>query len=209
MSPTPLPTPCAPCAARGTRLAPAREAILAATEEILLAEGADHLCIRRVSERCGYKAPTIYHYFGDKAGLLREVVELRFQQLLETLSAVPLQRDAISYLRALSRAFIQFGVEHPAHYRLLSTIRIDGGRVPDAAQAAWDLVSKPVGTLARRGSLGTSDPRAAILATWAMLHGLITIAIESGEPGTEQPTVVDTALDALESGLWRRGSRRR
>jgi AcrR family transcriptional regulator len=187
---------------------PARDAILAAAEEILLQEGADRLCIRALSERCGFKAPTIYHYFGDKAGLLTEVVEIRFQQLLQTLSSVPRTQDAVSYLRALSRAFIQFGLEHPAHYRLLSTIQLDGGRIPDAAQAAWDLVSGPVGTLARLDLLGTTDERAAILATWAMLHGLISIAIESGGQGAE-PTVVEAALDALESGLWRRGDPRR
>ncbi len=48
----------------------ARRAILDATEELLLEVGYDDFSMRRLVERCGYAAPSIYHYFGDKDGLI-------------------------------------------------------------------------------------------------------------------------------------------
>ena len=62
----------------------ARRAILAAAESILVEDGYEQFSMRRLAERCGYTAPTIYHYFGDKLGLLDAVLETRFRELLRT-----------------------------------------------------------------------------------------------------------------------------
>ena len=59
-----LPTP------RPRRGADSRLAILAATETLLLEHGAEGVSIRRVSKLSGFSAPTIYHHFGDKRGLI-------------------------------------------------------------------------------------------------------------------------------------------
>jgi len=184
---------------------PSREAILRAAEALLLEAGAEGISIRSVSDRCGYKAPTIYYYFGDKPGLIRAVLEVRFRELLESLRAVPAQKDAAAYLRALAYAFVRFGLDHPVHYRLLSMGRLAGSELPPSAQAAWDLVAVPVGTLARGDALGATDEEAAILSTWAMLHGLIILAIEANGTGVDAQ-VVETALDSIDYGLWRRGA---
>ena len=42
-----------------------RRAILDATEALLLEGGSESVSIRRVSERCGFKAPTIDHHVRD------------------------------------------------------------------------------------------------------------------------------------------------
>ena len=35
----------------------------------------------RLAERCGYTAPTIYHYFGDKEGLWLAVLEAAYEHI--------------------------------------------------------------------------------------------------------------------------------
>ena len=65
---------------RGTRVS-TRGAILAATQSLLLELGADQVTIRRVEERSGFKAPTIYHHFRDKTGLIDALLEERCAEL--------------------------------------------------------------------------------------------------------------------------------
>ena len=48
----------------------ARRAILDATQSLLVEGGYEAFSMRRLAERCGYTAPTIYHHFGDKPGLI-------------------------------------------------------------------------------------------------------------------------------------------
>lgn len=60
----------------------ARRAILDATEFVLVEAGPDGLSMRSVASRCGYAAPTIYHYFGDKPGLIDALLEERFSRML-------------------------------------------------------------------------------------------------------------------------------
>ena len=79
----------------------ARRAILDATESLLLEQGEENFSVRKLVERCGYTAPTIYHYFGDKSGLLAELLEQRLQGLLVSLREVTLVSDPVENLRAL------------------------------------------------------------------------------------------------------------
>ena len=66
----------------------ARRAILGSTEAILAEGGYEQFSMRRLADRCGYTTPTIYHYFGDKAGLLDAVIEKCFARLLTPLQHV-------------------------------------------------------------------------------------------------------------------------
>ena len=52
----------------------ARKSILEAAERLLLERGVDGFSIRGVSSRSGFSAPTIYHHFGDRTGLIHAVL---------------------------------------------------------------------------------------------------------------------------------------
>jgi AcrR family transcriptional regulator len=179
-----------------------RAAILAATEELLLAEGVEGMSIRKVTDRCGYTAPTIYHHFGDKAGLVSTIVEERFRRILELMSSIPRGHDAAGYLREMARAFVAFALANPDHYRLLSVPGLDPAAVP-SAEAARSLVKRALEELARAGTLGTSDIEAAYQTTWAILHGLISLRLQRPDyPFSDQ--MIELAFDVIEGGLLRR-----
>ena len=101
----------------------ARRAILDATESVLADCGPEGLSMRTVAGRCGYAAPTIYHYFGDKPGLLDALLEERLQKLVRDLRRVSLGDDLVANMRATSRAFAHFGLKNPSHYFLLTMPR--------------------------------------------------------------------------------------
>src|SRR5512134_1006743 len=73
----------------------ARRAILDATEALLLEAGGEAFGVRALAARCGYTAPTIYHYFGDKEGLIDALLEERFAQLLAEVRRAPLGDDPL------------------------------------------------------------------------------------------------------------------
>jgi AcrR family transcriptional regulator len=181
--------------------------VLAATEAVLLEGGVDAVSIRRVSSRCGYSAPTIYHHFGDKNGLVAAVLERRFRRLLELMRAIPRGDDAALYLRKMAVAFLRFALANPEHYRLLTVARVD--ETPDAVPSAEEgraMVKEALADLLREGTLATPDLESAFLVLWSMLHGLISLHLLSGEKAIADD-LVELTLDTVERGLLRRTSR--
>lgn len=197
-SPTQLP---------GSRSTDSRAAILAATEAVLLAEGVEGLTIRKVSDRCGYTAPTIYHHFGDKEGLVDALLESRFAAVLELMRGIPRGSDPARHLEDTARAFVRFALDNPDHYRLLSVPRRESHPVP-SAEAARELVKRSLEELAREGTLATPDIEEAFQITWAMLHGLISLHLQ--RPLQEiPPTLIERTFEVMRTGLLRADPRAR
>ena len=104
---------------RSEQRAQVRRAVLDATEALLLEEGEERFSIRRLVERCGYTAPTIYHHFGDKTGLIDTLLNERFDRLARQLKRVPRGDDPVQYLRAMALTLVRFSLRNPTHHRLL------------------------------------------------------------------------------------------
>jgi AcrR family transcriptional regulator len=183
-----------------TRSEATRRAILDAAQALLPEVGFERLSIRRVSERCGFKAPTIYHHFRDKNGLVDALIEERFREMLEMLRAVPRSGGPARYLREIARAFIAFELAHPAHFALLAAPRLERDDVPPSAEACRALVYRALEELASTRSMGGIDVETAFQAIWVVLHGIVSLRIS--RPGYEwSPELVETALDMVERGL--------
>lgn len=211
MTTTPTPPargkPRARRAVSGGRGADSRASILAAAQTLLLEGGVEGLSIRKVSERSGYTAPTIYHHFGDKAGLVAAAIEERFREVYDVMLAIPRDGDAARYLDDVARAFVRFALANPEHYQLLALPGVEPGSVP-AAESARELVKEALEQLAREGTLATRDIDAAYETTWAMLHGLITLRLQRPEyPFSDQ--MIELAFQVIQGGLLRPGARAR
>lgn len=180
--------------------ADARRAILDATEALLVADGTDAFSMRRLAERCGYTAPTIYHYFSDKQTLIDELVEERCRVLLRAVKRVPLGQDPVENLRAMCLAFVRFGLRYPMHYQLLAVPHDDAEKPPPpSAEAARALMQNPLEQLGAADRV-PAGVEAAGQALWAYLHG--HILLRTGRPDYEwEKGVLEIGLDALLRGL--------
>lgn len=176
-----------------------RRAILDATESLLLAGGSGDVTIRAVGELCGYSAPTIYHHFGGKDGLVDAVLEQRFADMLERLRAVPAQADPRAHLASLARAFVDFALENPEHYWLLAGRREADPDLPSAV-AARELVFDALAQLDAVGGLACGPPETAFQITWAVLHGLVTLQLSHPDYAWSED-LIDVALAVLERGI--------
>jgi AcrR family transcriptional regulator len=185
---------------RRDRRGQARRAILDATESLLVEDGYQGFSIRRLVERCGYTAPTIYHHFGDKPGLFDALLEERFQKLFRRLRRVPRGDDPVDHLRAVVRAFVRFGLRHPNHYRLLALPREPDWEPPPSTEESRAMLERPLHELWEAGRLLTGDVESAGQALWALSHGLISLRTSRPDHAWSK-TGIEDSIDALLRGL--------
>ncbi|HIG00524.1 MAG TPA: TetR/AcrR family transcriptional regulator [Myxococcales bacterium] len=153
----------------------ARRTIIDATEALLTESGLGGFSMRALVQQCGYSAPTIYHYFGDKPGLIDAVLEARLEDLVREIEQAPSDGNPVLQARALCLVFARWGLRNPTHYRLMNEPR---GRElpPDSAhQRAVDLMSEPLNALIQNGQISEAQCQLIRQSLWACLHGLISL----------------------------------
>jgi len=143
--------------------------IVAAGRELLETEGATALTMRRVADKLGIKAPSLYKHLPDKAALEVAIIAGGFQEAATTFEAAT--NGAADPLDALVRAFRDFAAEHPHMYRLMTERPLPRDRLPQGLEAR---------TAAPLLRLMGSPARAR--AAWAFIHGMIILELNDRFP---------------------------
>jgi AcrR family transcriptional regulator len=154
----------------GTRL---RDEIIAAAIT-LIDETNDPaaLTLRAIARRAGITAPSIYPHFPDLAAVITAALAASFDELRGAVkAALDDQDDPSRALIAAGQAYVQFGWDHPARYRLMFA---GVGYAPDAV-ATFILVEQAITKCAAAGASTSQDPRTDTWLTWAALHGVATL----------------------------------
>ncbi len=147
----------------------ARE-LVAAGRSLLEEGGPEALSMRRLAERVGIRAPSIYKHVRDKEELEAALVAdglLEFAEACET--AV---EGAADPLAALGGAYRGFALAHPHLYRLINDRPLPRDRLPAGleARAAAPLL----------GAVGGDRDRAR--AAWAFAHGMVMLELTDRFP---------------------------
>src|SRR4051794_41575023 len=101
----------------GALSARARE-IVGVALELLEEEGADGLSMRRLAERLGIRAPSIYKHLPDKQALEAAIISVGFELQADAFETA---RDgAADPLTVLAQVYRRFAREHPHLYRLMT-----------------------------------------------------------------------------------------
>ena len=181
-----------------------RRAILDAAEELLVEGGLDAFSMRRLAERCGCTAPTLYHYFRDKPGLIDALLEERLQELVAELREVALSGDTAEDVRVMCSAFARFGLRNPSHYQLLMLNR--GAQAPDqpSGEEARQIIHAPLEALVERGDLPESELETLRQGLWSLLHGFILLQTTRPDEDWVEG-LLDRSLDAMIRGSLLRG----
>lgn len=187
-----------------------RDQLIAAAESLLLQAGhPDGVSVRAIALAAGCTPPSIYLHFADKDELLMEACERRFADLDRyAQDAAERSDDPLESLQLRSRAYIQFGLDHPEHYRLLmmtmhdkSLEELDWERsagaktymnLVGAVQRCIDVGSLPTDSAAQRTALGL----------WSAMHGITSLLITfpNFEWG-DREALIDHLLDVHTEGL--------
>jgi AcrR family transcriptional regulator len=126
----------------------------------LLAESPD-ASTRAVCDAAGVTAPTLYHYFGDKEGLLTAVVDFGWAAFLQTKRTVAavVHGHIAGDVRAGWDNHLQFARENPNLYKLMWTPAIAASSA--ALREAYQMLCERLKLGAARGQLRMSPETAA------------------------------------------------
>ena len=179
----------------------ARRTILDATEALMLEKHGSDFSIRALGKRAGYSAPTVYHYFGDKDGLIEALLEERVSRLADQLESIEPTGDAQADLRAMLLAYHDFSAEHPTFTRLMWTLSRKGeSRMPPAMDRVRSAIERATERFGDSGRLGGFDADSAGRVLWALAYGLVSLQISQPDfPSDDQ--LAARALDALFLGM--------
>jgi AcrR family transcriptional regulator len=164
------------------------------------ANGSD-FSIRALGRRSGYSAPTVYHYFGDKDGLIDALLEDRIASLADQLEQVAPTGDPQNDLRALLLGYLDFSARHPTFTRLMWTLSRKGeSRMPAAMDRVRRCIESATERFGASGRLGHFDPDSAGRILWGLAYGLVSLRITQPDfPMDDQ--LAGRALDALFLGM--------
>src|SRR5262245_2489899 len=186
-----------------------RRIILDAAGEIFLEQGYEGFSMRRVAERIGYSATTIYRYYEDKDDLLFAVVNEGFsefaRQLREAAEGVsnPLKR-----LEVLWHTYVNFGMKHPVYYQLLFMQRADLLFESQRDQTgpmieSFDTLQRAVRAAMEAGIMKRGDVETYSRVIWSLVHGVTALAL--ADPKRFTPEVMEKnsrlALKMMSNGL--------
>ena len=161
-------------------LTPRAREIVAAARELLDEEGPSGLSMRRLAQRLGIQAPSLYKHLPDKRALENAIISDGFE---EQAAAFEQALEAEDPLTALAAAYRTFALRHPHLYRLMTDGPLDRDRLMPGAE---DRAAAPVVHATRDGDTAR--------ALWAFAHGMTILELNGRFPP-------DADLDAA----WRRG----
>jgi AcrR family transcriptional regulator len=186
-----------------------RQEILEAARDLFVEQGYEAVSMRKIAERIEYSPATIYLYFRDKADLFDNLCADTFQRLVERLESMTGEHEnALSGLRAGLRAYIDFGLEHPAHYTI--TFMTPNVRHCEHAESKSDCMGerafgnlvKGVAMCAEAGLLRVNNVELTSQMLWSGIHGITSLLITHPDfPWAERDQIIDHLLDTLIGGL--------
>ena len=126
--------------------------------------------MRRLAERLGIRAPSLYKHFPDKETLEAAIIAEGFEESAERFQAA-VAADRRRPLRALAAAYRAFALEHPHLYRLMTEQPLRRDLLPPGVEerSAAPLVA----------AAGSVDRARAV---WAFAHGMTILELNDRFP---------------------------
>lgn len=187
-----------------------RQDILDAARELFVKEGYENVSMRRVAEKIEYSPTTIYLYFEDKASLLYAICEETFAKLAKRMEAITREGDdPIEALRRGCRAYVDFGLKNPNHYKLtfINHPQHPGDdkrhlREGSMGMKAYGNLRAGVEACIKAKKFRETDVEAVTQMMWAGGHGITSLFISMPDfPWAKKGELIDLMIGTLINGL--------
>ncbi|HKE26102.1 MAG TPA: TetR/AcrR family transcriptional regulator [Bryobacteraceae bacterium] len=168
-----------------------RRALLDEALRTIQKHGVEQLTLRTVGERLGVSRTALYRHFADKQSLLATVGTEGFRKLRQTLADAWEQNGrGRAGFDAMGRAYVQFAVDHPSHYRVIFGGFIESAAKDDhfiaEARAAFQVLVEALVDQQNVGDIRRDDPVLMARFVWALVHGTAMLFIDGQLPETAQ-----------------------
>jgi AcrR family transcriptional regulator len=145
------------------------EEVVAVARRLLEEEGPEALTMRRLAERVGIRAPSLYKHFPDKAAVEAAVIATGLEDAAAVFEAAV--DGAADPLTALAAAYRRFALDHSHLYRLMNTGPLPRGHLPPGLE---DRTAAPL--------LWVAGTQARARAIWAFAHGMVMLELDQRFP---------------------------
>lgn len=178
-----------------------------AAREMFVAEGYANVSMRKIADKIGYSATTIYLYFKDKNDLLHQICEQTFARLAANIKAINLLSDnPLEKLRSGLREYVYFGLKHPSQYEIVFITPLpreaEGDFEESNGKVAFDTLRTVITECVEANLLKHGNVELLSQTLWAGIHGVTSLLIQHGNfPFVEREKLVDSVIDTLISGI--------
>jgi AcrR family transcriptional regulator len=172
-----------------------REQLLRAALAIAVTDGVEAVSTRAVCAAVGVQAPTLYHHYGDRAGLISALVDRAFDEYFTQKDVGALDElEPATAIAAGWDAHVAFARTHPGLYPAMYPVA--GPQSPNLARSAA-LLRAGFDRLERDGVLAEGiSARLADAALRAALRGVAHMVAAAPE-NPDNPQVSSTVRDAV------------
>lgn len=174
-----------------------REALIAAAEEIVRERGPTGFSLREAARRAGVSPGAPAHHFGDAKGLLTAVATKGFERLGHELQTATAGLPQEERLNALGTAYLEFARQNGPLFGIMwlrDLLDQTDANYIAAGRAAFNILEQVVTGKQLPIATAPHVPDPAVIAVWAMVHGLAQLALDgalAGLPAGFQSQVVD------------------
>jgi len=169
-----------------------RERILNEALAIINAEGYANLSMRKLAQRLGFTAKTIYNYYSNKDELYLMVLIKGFSELVQEFrAACQSSSDPLAKLSAAMHAYVRWGIGNKHYYNIMFSM--DTPKYSDyrgtsmegiaAEQNRIALELTQIGTAVLKEVAGNIHSIAEdeipyrLMQLWTILHGVVSLSI--------------------------------
>ena len=159
-----------------------REALIAASRELLIEHGPDGFTLADACRRAGVTTAAPYKHFRDKQEILEEIVLRGFAQLTAANAKAVAEGGAgtIAGITAMGISYLNFAVAQPAIFRLMfghkSEIR-KVKQVDESSNQCLKHVIEEVAAYSRKHG-HTADAQQVAIRLWTFVHGAASLELD-------------------------------
>ena len=146
-----------------------RRVLLDAALEEIAADGPNAMSLRGIARHAGVSHAAPAHHFGDKAGVLTAIATEGFTLLGDAVRAA---HEDGGFLE-IGLAYIQFSIDHPAHFEVMfrrDLYRADDPDVVAAEEVTTRLLYEPA-----QERFPDASSLLVGIAGWAFVHGFASL----------------------------------
>lgn len=194
------------------RAADMRRTLIDEAEALLIEGGAAAVTTEEVARRADVSLQTVYNRVGGKPALLIAIAERAMEENRRYIDEAYAGPGTVEErgLRVF-QAYVRFAFERPHQFRILANPPEEPGAIARIAELAKEQNAKQAAIIRdgiAEGRVNPAlDPESTANAIWAMLNGLLSLALRQDEllPASVSPgALVTSALTMIEFGLRQR-----
>jgi AcrR family transcriptional regulator len=159
-----------------------REALIAATRELLIEHGPDGFTLADACRRAGVTTAAPYKHFRDKQEILEEIVLRGFEELKAAYAKAVAEGGpgTIAGITAMGSSYLDFAVAHPALFRLMFGHKSEIMKVRQVDESGKQCLKKVIEEVAAysRKHGHAADAEEIALRLWTFVHGASSLQLD-------------------------------